>query len=96
MEGMIMKRLGFALGLGLLVCCGCAHEYTMKLSNGATITTPSKPKLKGGNYYYKNARGEVSKIPQSHVQVIEPTSMAKEENKFTPAKPETHHWWKFW
>jgi len=93
---LIMKRLGLILALGLLTLCGCSSAYVMKLSNGARIVTPSKPKLKNGNYYYKDARGEVNVVPQTRVQEIEPTSMAEEESKFTPQKPKTHHWWKFW
>ncbi len=84
------------MGLIWLVCCGCASEYVMKLSNGSRIVTPSKPKLKNGSYYYKDAKGEVNTIPQTRVLEIEPTSMAEEENKFTPAKPHKSHWWKFW
>lgn len=75
---------------------GCAHQYTMKLTNGVSITSGSKPTLKGANYYYKGPRGEQQAIPQSRVLVIEPTSMAKEENKFKVSEPKQKHWyWPF-
>jgi hypothetical protein len=92
----IMKKLGWVLGVSLLMLCGCAHEYVMKLSNGTRIVTPKKPKLQNGNYYYKDARGGLYSVPQTRVLEIEPASMAEEENKFTPAKPKKSHWWKFW
>jgi hypothetical protein len=68
----------------------------MKLSNGTRIVTPSKPKLENGMYRYKDAHGQVNSISQSRVMELEPLSMAEEENKFAPAKPEKSHWWKFW
>jgi hypothetical protein len=80
----------------LLVCSGCAHQYVMKLSNGLTITTPSKPKLKNGYYVYKDAKGKDHYIPQGRVNEIEPASMAAEENQFTPSQPKQKHWyWPF-
>ena len=80
-----MKRISLLL-LGLLACSGCASQYVMKLSNGMQITTPSKPKLKGSTYYYKDATGKENKISQSRVLEILPASMAKEEKgRFKPA-----------
>jgi len=91
-----MKKLILFLFLAAWLVCGCAHQYVMKLSNGMKVTTASKPELKGANYYFKDATGQVNVIPQSRVLEIEPASMAEEENKFTPAKPKKSHWWKFW
>jgi len=88
-------RIGLALALGLLMLCGCSHTYVMKLSNGSQIVTPGKPKLKGGTYYYKDARGEVYSVPQTRVIELAPASMV-EEKKFTPVQPQKSHWWKFW
>ena len=84
-----------ALGLAVLMVAlsGCAHQYTMKLSNGMTVTTSNRPKLKGANYYYKGPRGEVEAVPQSRVLEIEPTSMAKDENKFKVSQPKKQHWY---
>lgn len=87
------KLLLFLLAMSL---SGCAHQYVMKLTNGVTITSSSKPKLRGANYYYKGPRSEEQVIPQSRVLEIEPASMAKEENKFKPTEPKKKHWyWPF-
>jgi hypothetical protein len=68
----------------------------MRLTNGVQITTASKPKLKGGRYYYKGPKGEEQIISQSRVLEIEPASMAKDENKFKPPETEKKHWyWPF-
>ncbi len=91
-----MKRLVLPLMLCVLVLCGCAHHYVMKLSNGVQITTPTKPKLKGSNYHFKDANGRDTVIPQSRVMMIEPASMAREENKFEPVNPKKKKWyWPF-
>jgi hypothetical protein len=94
-----MKRnvLPLVLGVGLAVLCGCAQQYVMKLNNGGTITTASKPKLKGSNYYFKDALGRTNYVPQGRVVSIEPASMASEEKSFTPNYPKPkNHWWQFW
>jgi hypothetical protein len=91
-----MSKLSLILSLGALLVCGCAHQYVMKLSNGMKVTTASKPDLKGSNYYFKDATGQMNVVPQSRVLEIEPASMSEEDNKFTPAKPKKSHWWKFW
>jgi hypothetical protein len=89
-----MKNL--FLFLLIISLSGCAHQYTMKLTNGVSITSVGKPKLRGSNYYYKGPRGEEQVIPQSRVLEIEPTSMAVEENKFKPTEPKKKHWyWPF-
>ncbi len=89
-----MKNLWLLLLAASL--CGCAHQYSMKLTNGVRITSPNKPKLKGSYYYYKGPHGEEQSIPQSRVMEIEPTSMAKEESKFKVSQPKKKHWyWPF-
>jgi hypothetical protein len=95
----MLMRKGLLL---LVVCaftvCGCARQYEMKLTNGSVISTPGKPKLKGSEYRYKDAKGAVHRIPQSRVRQIQPASMAEEDQRIkTPAypKPKTH-WWQFW
>jgi len=86
-----------AVALVLLSLCGCASHYVIKLNNGSTVTTASKPKLKGSTYYYKDAKGDMVSLPQSRVREIEPASMAAEENKqFTPPEPYKKPWWHFW
>jgi hypothetical protein len=91
-----MKRLSLLLLLNCLIFCGCAHHYVMKLTNGSQITTPSKPKLKGSSYHFKDASGRENVIPQSRVMMIEPASMAAEENQFAPVSPKKKKWyWPF-
>ena len=43
-----MNKSALPLLIGLITLTGCAHHYVMKLTNGAQITTASKPKLKDG------------------------------------------------
>jgi hypothetical protein len=93
-----MKTISVLLALCLLVLCGCASQYVMKLSDGRQITTPHKPKLKGADYVYKDAYGKDHKIPQGRVLEIEPAKMAAEEKKPQPIqyRPPKNHWWQFW
>ncbi len=84
-----MNKLVLILLVGLAALCGCTHHYVMKLTNGMQITTASKPKLKEGFYYYKDAKGEQVRIPRGRVRQIEPASMAKEEKPIF--KPEFSH-----
>jgi len=89
-----MKNLGLLVLVSFL--CGCVSEYEMKLTNGATLTTASKPKLKGSFYYYKGPKGEEQVIPQSRVLEIQPAAMAKEDKKFEVSKPYKKKWyWPF-
>ena len=84
--------------LGLILLCGCAQHYTIKLSNGYQIESIGKPKLVGGSFRYKDATGRDHLIPESRVMEMEPTSMVTEEQKtFTP--PQQHaprHWYLLW
>ena len=92
-----MNKLICPLLLGVWALSGCAHQYVMKLSNGRQISTPSKPKLQHGYYYYKDALGKENAVPAGRVVEVEPASMAKDEakqNQFVPPKP--HHWYQFW
>ncbi len=81
-----MRRLLTSLLFALLVLsCGCARHYVIKLNNGGQLTTSGKPRLKGASYYFKDAKGQVRVVPASRVAEIMPASMAKEEKSpFTP------------
>jgi hypothetical protein len=59
----------------------------MTLTNGNRITTPSKPKLKNGVYYYKDVNGQVIPIPAGRVREVAPESMVKEEKPRFSAPP---------
>jgi hypothetical protein len=94
----IMKKLILSLTLSALACGGCASNYVMKMSNGTQMETASKPKLKGSNYYWKDAKGREQITPQSKVHEILPADTAKQEDERQPYKgdkPKTH-WWQFW
>jgi hypothetical protein len=90
-----MKRLALSLLLGLLVLSGCASQYVIKLTNGNEITTASKPKLNGGTYSFKDAKGQEHFVPVGRVYEIEPASLAKQERKAKPAQPKHKHRWYF-
>ena len=95
-----MNKLLLPLLIGLLTFCGCAHQYVIKLSNGHTITTASKPKLKGSSYHFKDAKGRETVIPAGRVLEVEPASMAEEESKanqfVAPTRTKPRHWyWPF-
>jgi hypothetical protein len=91
-----MRKLVLPLVLSVFALCGCAHQYVMKLTNGVEISTPSKPKLKGANYYYKDAKGNEHPIAQSRVAAIMPASFAAEEKKVAKYPEPKRHWWQFW
>lgn len=92
-----MKKLVLPLALALTILSGCAQQYVMKLHSGLAISTPGKPRLKDGEYHYKDAHGNDNVIPQSRVSEIVPASQAKEDEKFTPHYPKPKkHWWQFW
>lgn len=96
----VMNKIALPLLLGVLVGAGCAQHYTIKMSNGSTITTASKPKLQGSYYHFKDATGQDNVVPQGRVMLIEPTSMASEEKKQFQSKTSyptpKKHWWQFW
>ncbi len=83
-----MKRVLLALLCAFLAgTCGCARHYIIKLNNGGQVTTSSKPRLKGGSYYFKDAKGQVRSVPSGRVTEIAPASMVKDET--SQFKPQT-------
>ncbi len=93
-----MKTLALPFVLSLLVLCGCANHYVIRLNNGREITTASKPKLKNSSYHFKDARGREIAIPEGRVQEIAPASLSKSEYK--PLRPvqskKPRHWYLLW
>lgn len=84
-----MNKLLLPVSLSLLLLCGCAQHYVIKLTSGGQITTRGKPKPKGNNYVYKDTKGQVQQISQGRVREIEPASMARKEKStfnLPPAK----------
>jgi hypothetical protein len=75
-------RLALVAGLALVLLPGCAQHYVVKMSNGVQFVTASKPKLKGGSYYFKDAQGTPQSVSQGRVAEIYPASRAKEQKSF--------------
>jgi hypothetical protein len=76
-----MRKSVLVLLIGLLALLGCSSAYTVRLTNGTSFTTASKPKLKDGVYYFKDADGQTNFIPAGRVREIQPASMAKSEQE---------------
>ncbi len=94
-----MKSLSWLLLAGLIALTGCAHHYVMKLTNGAQITTATKPKLKESTYYFKDAKGVEQVIPAARVREVAPASIADQENKPKPMQSnpqKKRKWYLLW
>ena len=94
-----MKRSGALLLVGLLVLTGCASAYVLKLTNGTQITTPSKPRLENGVYYFKDAKGQQQSVLAARVREVAPASVAKAEDKPQPVKMKSdkkRKWYMLW
>ena len=94
-----MKRIVVIAPLiGLVVLCGCAHQYLMKLSNGDQILSLSKPKRQGTLYKFTDESGESHLIPRDRVAKIRAVSIVNEEQK--PSRPpgpkKAKHWYFLW
>ncbi len=92
-----MNKVTLSLLIGLMALTGCAHHYVMKLNNGAEVSTASKPKLKEGVYYFKDAKGQEQAVPAARVREIAPASVAEREGKPKPiqSEPEKKRKWYF-
>jgi len=94
-----MNKAAKALLIGLIALTGCAHHYVVKLGNGSQMTTTSKPKLKDGVYYFKDAKGEEHAVSAARVREISPSSVAQQEDKPKPLKSEPtrkRKWYLLW
>jgi hypothetical protein len=94
-----MNKAVLPVLIGLIALTGCAHQYVLKLSSGAEITTASKPKLKEGVYYFKDAKGEEHVVAASRVREVAPASVAQQEDKPKPIKsepPKKRKWYLLW
>lgn len=72
-----MKKILPLLLLGLLVCAGCASQYTLTLTNGDRITSRGKPRYdKDKNlYFFTDPQGRPAQISGFKVREVSPTSM---------------------
>jgi uncharacterized protein YcfL len=81
-----MKRIIIVVALASLTLTGCSRHYAITLNNGTQFVTSSKPRLKGGSYYFKDASGQEQSISQGRVREIAPASRASAENPFKLGK----------
>jgi hypothetical protein len=82
-----MKKLAAPVLLSLVLLCGCAQHYVIKMTNGGEVTTRGKPKLNGAHYEYKDVNGKAQRIPAGRVTEIEPATMAMREKSFFTSPP---------
>ncbi len=94
-----MRRVILPLLAGLLVLTGCASHYVITLTNGAALTTTSKPQLREGAYHFKDAKGQESAVSAGRVREIAPASMAGDNNRPKPKsslKLQKRKWYLLW
>jgi hypothetical protein len=92
-----MKKLTLPLLVGLLVLNGCASHYVIKFTNGTELTTTSKPHLRDGAYYFKDAKGQERAIAAARIREIAPASIAAEESKPKPGQQlHKRKWYLLW
>jgi hypothetical protein len=94
----ITRKLALPLLVSLVVLCGCAHHYLMKLSDGYQTISVSKPKLQGTNYHFTGTDGVGYMIPRSRVVNIKTISAEEQEKKplSPPAPNKPKHWYFLW
>ncbi len=85
--------------IALIALTGCATPYVLKLTNGSEITTPARPRLKDGVYYFKDAKGQEHSVLAARVREVAPASVAEAENKSQPVKVKSdkkRKWYLLW
>lgn len=94
----IERRLALTLMVSLAACCGCAHQYLLKLSDGDQIISLSRPKSQGTNYYFTDDVGVGHVIPQNRVVKITAGAVPTEEKMpRSPTRPKSpKHWYFLW
>jgi hypothetical protein len=94
----ITRKLALPLLVSLVVLCGCAHHYLMKLSDGDQTISVSKPILQGTNYLFTGTDGVGYMVPRSRVVKIKTISADDQEKRpLSPPKPHRpKHWYFLW
>jgi len=77
----IMRIVSSFFLLNFVLLTGCAHNYVLTLNNGRQIGSKTKPELKNGAYYFKNALGQETSVPAGRVSQIETQSSAQRGGK---------------
>ena len=94
-----MKKATLPLIIAMVVLTGCMSHYVMRLNNNCVITTATKPQLKDGVYYFKDAKGEEQAVAEFRVREIAPARMAAREDKPQPVQMhqrKKHKWYFLW
>ena len=91
-----MKTPILPLLISLVVLTGCASPHIMKLTNGAQIVTPGKPRLKDGVYYFKDAKGEEQSVLAARVREVAPASMADKPQPAKLKSDKKRKWYFLW
>jgi hypothetical protein len=94
-----MNKACLPVLVGLLALTGCASHYVLKLNNGSTVTTATKPHLQEGSWRFKDAKGEEQFVPAGSVREIGPASSASREPKpqgVQGGPPRKRHWYFLW
>jgi hypothetical protein len=94
-----MKKASLPLIIGLIALSGCTSHYVIRLNGNSEITTATKPKLKDGEYHFKDAKGEEQAVPEFRVREIAPAPMAAREDKPRPLQQDGHRkhkWYLLW
>jgi hypothetical protein len=73
-----MKRILSVVLFALVVCAGCASNYSIILTNGDVLSSHGKPTYnpQDGYYYYKSIYGETNRVFGAKVREVGPASMA--------------------
>jgi len=76
-----MKNFHLLSLLGIVLLTGCARNYVVTLNNGTQVGARSKPELKDGAYYFKDATGRDTSVAAGRVSQIESAGIASKSKK---------------
>jgi hypothetical protein len=76
--------IGGGLAVVVVLLSGCAPHYNIRTNNGAVLTAKGKPRYDKaeGVFVYKDANGQMRRVPAGSVREIAPTSDASDSSKF--------------
>ena len=76
-----MKNFHLLSLLGFVLLTGCARNYVVTLNNGTQLGARTKPQLKDGAYYFKDATGHDTTVAAGRVSQIESAGIASRNKK---------------
>jgi hypothetical protein len=77
---LIMRKTLLPALAGLFLLAGCARNYVIVQNDFTRINVNNKPKYKEGYYYYRDARGQETRISAGHVREVAPANMVSDPN----------------